>query len=173
MPTAPDAPSEHLTTIGIATIIVLALALGLQPKSAVAATSSASINIAVAVQASCMFATSNLAFGLYAGAQKDATSTVTVTCTNTTRYDVGINGGQHAQSSFDWRMTGPTGAMLSYKIYVDPARTIYWGGNPGSDAVAGTGSGSAQIISAYGRVAANQYVVPGSYTDTVTFTLYF
>ena len=153
--------------------VALALVLGLQPTLAAAANSSASINIAVAVQASCLFATSSLTFGVYAGAQKDATSTVTVTCTNTTRYDVGINAGQNAQASFDWRMAGPSSAMLSYKIYVDAARTIYWGGVQGSDAVAGTGNGSAQVIFAYGRIAANQYVVPGAYTDTVTFTLYF
>lgn len=154
--------------------VAIAVALGLQTESAAAANSSASINVSVAVQASCLFATSSLVFGVYSGVQKDAASTVTVTCTNTTRYDVGINSGQNAAAvAFNWRLAGPAGAMLSYKIYVDAARTTYWGGIPGSDAVAGTGNGSAQIISVYGRVAANQYVVPGSYFDTITFTLYF
>ena len=151
----------------------IALVLILQPELGLAANSSASINVAATVHASCLVASSNLAFGEYAGAQKDVASTVSVTCTNTTRYDVGINGGQNAQASFDWRMAGPGGATLSYKIYADPARTVYWGANPGSDAAAGTVSGSAQVISAYGRIAADQYVVPGVYTDTITFTLYF
>jgi spore coat protein U-like protein len=154
--------------------LALALICSLQPGLAAGASSSAVIAVAVAVQPSCRFTTDNLAFGVYVGEQKDASSIVTVTCTNTTGYEVGINAGQNAAAvAFNWRMAGPAAAMLSYKIYVDATRTIYWGGNRGSDTVAGRGSGSAQVIPVYGRVAANQYVVPGAYADTLTFTLYF
>jgi spore coat protein U-like protein len=154
--------------------LALSLALGLPSLPALAATSSAVFDVAVTVHASCVMTTSSLVFGLYAGAQKDATSTVTVTCTNTTRYDVGVNTGQHAGSTTtSWRMAGPAGALLSYQIYVDAARSVFWGASPGNDAVAGVGNGKAQLIYVYGRVAANQYVVPGAYADTVTFTLYF
>jgi spore coat protein U-like protein len=107
------------------------------------------------------------------GAQKDATATVSVTSTNTTPYQVGINAGLHSSANFDWEMIGPSSDLLSYKIYQNAGRTTYWGGTQGIDTMPGTGNGNLQAIPIYGRIAAGQNKIPGAYTDTATFTVYY
>ena len=70
-------------------------------------------------------------------------------------------------------MTGPGAALLGYAMYRDSARTLNWGATAGTDTVGGTGSGAAQTLTDYGRVAGSQYVAPGAYTDTITATITF
>ena len=61
---------------------------------------------------------------------------------------------------------------LGYQLYLDSGRTTVFGdGTASSSTKSGTGSGSAQSISVYGRVPTLAGVVPGSYTDTVTVTI--
>jgi spore coat protein U-like protein len=56
-------------------------------------------------------------------------------------------------------------------MFHDAARSSRWGNTYNLDGVAGTGSGSAQTLNVYGRVAAGQLVTPGTYTDTVIATI--
>lgn len=59
--------------------------------------------------------------------------------------------------------------LLNYALYTDSARTTNFGG---ANTISGTGSGSAQASSVYGRVASGQTTVPsGSYADSVTISL--
>lgn len=139
---------------------------------AIAATNTSSFTVNSTVQATCTITTTNLAFGTYTGTQTDATSTVTATCTNTTPYNVGLNAGTASGATVTTRqMTGPSGTLLSYALFRDAARTQNWGNTVSTDTVAGTGNGSAQAITVYGRVAAGQFVTPGAYTDTITATI--
>jgi spore coat protein U-like protein len=62
------------------------------------------------------------------------------------------------------KMTGPLGIELNYALYTDSARTQNWGDTTGTEL---TGTGNANIT-VYGRIAASQYVVSGTYTDTVS-----
>ena len=48
------------------------------------------------------------------------------------------------------------------------ARTTNWGNTAGVDTVAGTGTGSNQIIYVYAQVLTGQFVAPGTYTDTIS-----
>jgi len=41
----------------------------------------------------------------------------------------------------------------------------------GTDTVAGTGTGALQSLTVYGQLPANQKVLPGSYSDTITVTI--
>ena len=68
-------------------------------------------------------------------------------------------------------MTGPSSAALNYAVYSNSARSSIWGNTVGSNVVAGTGLGTAQVLTVYGRIPAAQYPAPGSYTDTITATL--
>ncbi len=61
---------------------------------------------------------------------------------------------------------------LAYQIYLDAGRATVWGdGSASSSTKSGTGTGSVQSISVYGRIPSLATVVPGSYTDTVTVTV--
>lgn len=148
------------------------LALALAPVSADAATVTTTFAVTATVQATCLVSATALAFGTYTGAVVDATSTVSVTCTNTTPYNVSLNPGLATGATVTTRkMTGPASAVLSYAMYQDSGHSVNWGQTIGTDTVTGTGNGSAQAITVYGETSAGQYVAPGAYTDAITATV--
>ncbi len=156
-----------------------ALALGiaaggisLSPHAAAAASLNATVAVTATVQATCNFTAANLDFGVYAGAQKDTTSTVAVTCTNGTTFNVGLLPGAGVGATVANRvMTGTGGTANTYALYMDSERSHPWGMTVGSDTVAGTGNGNAQAFTVYGRMRAGQFVTPGTYNDTITATV--
>jgi spore coat protein U-like protein len=135
------------------------------------------VPISATVQATCTLSGTTLAFGTYTGSQIDTSAALSVTCTNTTAYTVGLDGGSHSSGGGETpnrRMGGPSGARLNYTLFSNAGRTTQWAnsvGEGGSGIVSGTGDGSAQVLNVYGRLAAGQYVTPGGYTDTVTATV--
>jgi spore coat protein U-like protein len=148
------------------------LALGLGPTSAIAATATTTFAVTATVQATCLVSATPMAFGTYTGVSATSSSTVSVTCTNTTPYNVGLSAGLATGATVTSRsMTGPASALLGYSLFSDASRTVNWGQTVGTDTVAGTGNGSAQAITVYGQVAAGQYVAPGAYADMITATV--
>ncbi|WIM09052.1 MAG: Sigma-fimbriae tip adhesin [Enhydrobacter sp.] len=148
-------------------------AVGLPAELAEAAgTATATFQVTATVQATCNISATNLAFGTYAGAQTDATSTVTVTCTNTTAWNVGLNAGT-CGATVTTRCMANGAAQLNYALYRDSARTQNWGQTVGTDTLTGTGNGAAQANTVYGRIPAGQFPAPGAYTDTITATVSF
>jgi spore coat protein U-like protein len=150
------------------------LALALPPTSAFAVTQTATIAISATVQATCLISATALAFGTYTGVVAIGTSTVTLTCTNSTPYTVGLSAGLGATPAATVttrKMTGVAPATLNYALFSDTGRTANWGDTLATTWQAGTGNGLAQVLTVYGQVAAGQYVAPGSYTDTVTATI--
>ena len=141
---------------------------------AVAATVSTNLGVRIVIEASCTVAApSNLDFGVRGvlDANVDATTTVNVTCTNTLPYTVGLGaGGGTGATVTDRRMTGPSSATVNYAIYRDSARTLNWGNSTGTE-IAGTGNGSVQPLTVYGRVPAQSTPAAGTYTDTVQVTV--
>jgi spore coat protein U-like protein len=113
-----------------------------------------------------------MAFGTYTGSAAASTSTISVTCTNSTPYNLGLNAGAASGATVTTRkMSGPNAGLLAYSLTSDSAHSVNWGSTVGTDTVTGTGSGSAQALTVYGQVAAGQYVNPGAYTDTITATV--
>jgi spore coat protein U-like protein len=136
-----------------------------------AATSTTTMSVTATVQATCSLSAATLGFGTYTGTQLDAASSLSVSCTSTTPYTIALNVGTGTGATVATRkMTGSSGT-LSYSLYSDSGRTSLWGQTTGTDTVAGTGSGSAQPISVYGRIVTGQLPVPGAYTDTITATI--
>lgn len=149
------------------------LALGLGSKAADATTTTTTtFAVSATVQATCLVSASPMSFGTYTGAVVNTTSTVSVTCTNTTAYNVGLSAGLASGATVTTRqMTGPSSAVLGYSLFSDSSRSVNWGSTIGTDTVTGTGNGSSQALTVYGQTAAGQYVTPGSYTDTITATV--
>jgi spore coat protein U-like protein len=148
------------------------LVLGVATQFAVAATVTTTFGVTATVQATCLVSATPLAFGTYTGAVANSTSAVSVTCTNTTPYNLGLSAGLATGATVTTRqMTGPASALLGYALFSDAARTVNWGQTVGTDTVTGTGNGSAQAITVYGQATAGQFVAPGAYTDTITATV--
>lgn len=145
---------------------VLAVTLLLGLPAAQASTGTTTASIGATVVAACSVSATTLAFGTYAGVQLDASSIVTVTCTKSTTYNVGLDaglgGGRRLQQG---------GSRLNYTLSRDAARSLNWGTSVGVDTQAGTGTGTAQNLTVYGRIAANLLKTPGAYTDTITVTV--
>lgn len=160
----------------VATILALATIAG----SAVAATpssSSGSFQVGATILVSCNVSGSTLSFGgaidpLLNPGPVDASTTLAVTCTKTTPYAVALSAGANAgQSAFSSRVMKSGTNSLPYQLYLDAGRTQVWGDGNSSGTYAGTGTGSQQTLTVYGRLPSLSGVVPGNYSDTVTVTI--
>jgi spore coat protein U-like protein len=150
------------------------VALG-APASAQTATGN--LNVSVTIASGCTVAGGTIAFGAQTSLQTaiDQTGTVNVTCTNTTPYTVALTAGANGASVTTRRMRGGSTntEFVNYALFTNAGRTTNWGQTIGTDTVAGTGNGSAQPLTIFGRVPAQAIGSPGSYTDTVTVTVTF
>jgi spore coat protein U-like protein len=101
----------------------------------------------------------------------DATTTVSVTCTNQAPYTVALDGGQSGATDPTQRKMTHGGVSVTYGLYQDSSRTNPWGDSTGVNMAAGTGSGLSQSLTIYGRVPPQTTPAPGTYSDTVVLTL--
>lgn len=122
------------------------------------------------VQSQCSVSASNLDFGTQGTLTSniDATSNVSVTCTNNTPYQVGLNDGQHFSAT---RRMQSLLNYVSYDLYRDAGRSLRWGDALSVDTQAGTGTGAAQSLTVYGRVPSQSSQPVGVYSDTITVTV--
>ncbi|HSV71550.1 MAG TPA: spore coat U domain-containing protein [Methylibium sp.] len=146
--------------------------LALAAASVQAGSASSTFDVTATVLDTCAISAANLAFGTYAGAVLDSTTTITVACTNLTVYTVEIDAGAGSGATTSVRrMTGPSSALLNYALYQDAARLLVWGTVGALQSVAGIGNGASQSLTVYGRVPSGQSPEAGAYTDTVTVTV--
>jgi len=104
-------------------------------------------------------------------ANVDQVSTIHVTCTSATPYNIGLDAGTGAGATVATRKMTSGGAAVSYSLYSDRAHKTAWGTTVGTDAVAATGNGSGQSYTVYGLVPPQPAPAPGTYTDTITVTV--
>ncbi len=147
--------------------------LGLTPTSAVAQTNPATTTFGVSatVLKDCIVSATALGFGNYTGAVNSAQSTITVTCTNSTTYTVGLGTGLATGATVTTRQMQNGTALLNYGLFSNATWTTNWGNTAATDWVSGTGNGAGQVLNVYGQIPAAQYVTPGSYADTISVTV--
>ncbi len=153
-----------------------ALAALAAPGPALAATASSTMSVTATVTANCTVSTSALAFGsvnTISGSNVDSTGGLSITCTNGTAWSAAAGVGAGSGASYANRRMTSGANLLNYNIYTTAARTTVWGnGTAGTSAIAGTGSGTLQSVTVYGRVGSGQTSVPaGAYADTVAVTV--
>jgi spore coat protein U-like protein len=141
---------------------------------AVTATGTFAVNATVAT--SCTISGTALAFGatvnVMGGANTDATSTLTATCSTGAAYTIGLSAGLATGATVTTRKMVNGTDTLNYSLYSDSARATNWadtGTLPG-----GTGTGAGQTYTVYGRIPSGQAAAkPLTYTDTITATINF
>lgn len=139
-------------------------------------TATPTFTVTATVTSNCNVSATTLNFGTSGvlTANKDATSSLTVTCTQAVTYTVGLSAGVGAGATVAARkMTGPSSNTVTYSLYRDTARTLVWGVTIGTNTIAGTGTGSGQVNTVFGRVPPQTTPIPGTYTDTITATVTF
>ena len=132
--------------------------------------------VQVTIPSSCMIAAGPLNFGttsVITGAI-NATSTISVTCTNLALYNVALSAGTATGATVTTRkMTGLGGATIAYSLYQNAGRTTNWGNTVNVDTEPGTGTGSAQTVTVYGQVPPQPPTRVGAYSDTIVATLWY
>ena len=164
---------------GINKHLMLAFAALVASGLSQAGTASNTFQVTATINSSCTVSGTALNFGssidpLAAATPIDATSALSVKCTNTTPYTVALNAGANAggASVFSARTMKSGTNSLAYQLYLDSGRSSVWGDSTNtSSTVSGTGTGNTQSLTIYGRLPSLANVVPGSYTDTVTVTI--
>ena len=133
-------------------------------------------NVTASVGDACSVTATDLGFGAYdplSATDTDASSTMDVTCTLSTAYNVGLDAGTGTGASTTTRILEFGANQLNYILSQNVGHTTNWGNSAGVDTVAGTGTGAAQTLTVYGRIAALQSVPAGSYADVITVTVTF
>ena len=156
----------------------LCLVTGAALASTAASAGTATSNLAVTatVVANCTMSTTALGFGnvdTLSGSNVDGAGSLSVTCTNGTTWTAAAGVGAGTGATFISRRLTSGANLLNYNLYTTAGRTIVWGDGTGATAtLAGTGTGTVQSISVYGRVGSGQTTVPaGSYADTIAVTV--
>ncbi|MBO9707629.1 MAG: spore coat U domain-containing protein [Caulobacter sp.] len=122
----------------------------------------------------CQVAASALNFGTVGvlTANRDSSTSLNVTCTSGTTYNVGLDNGLTGAGPVSRQMK--MGAeTVTYGLYKNNARDQPWGlvGQGAGFVVGGAGTGSAQPLTVYGRVPPQTTPSPGPYADTVVATV--
>jgi spore coat protein U-like protein len=148
--------------------------LFVSPEPLYAATATTTMTVQMTITATCTInSASTLNFGTQGvlSTNVDQTSTIQVTCTNTTPYNVGLDAGTGTGATVAARKMTSGANTVNYTLYSNSGRTTVWGNTVGTDTVAATGNGSAQSYTVYGRVPTQAAPAPGTYTDTITVTV--
>lgn len=162
----------NYSTRTLRTLAVTGAAIAAFAATPALAADTAELGISAEVSGVCNVTTSPVAFGavdVTSGANDDATGGISVTCTSGTAWAAAADAGNGTGATVtDRKMMSGTG-LLNYALYTDSGRTTNFGG---ANTISGTGSGSAQASTVYGRVPSGQTTVPaGSYADSVTISL--
>lgn len=149
------------------------------PAVVSAATATANLSVSATVTNNCTVTTAALAFGTYdpvvanASAGLDGTGRLTVACTKGVAPSIALAAGSNA-SGATRRLSDGAGHFLEYGLFQDSNRSTAWSAaGAGIYTAAAAASKASRDFTVYGRVASNQDVPAGSYSDTVVATVNF
>lgn len=134
----------------------------------------ASFTVQAQNTATCNLSTTAMNFGTLADlvTAQATTNQIAITCTKGSVYAVAFNNGMNGGTSPTNRiMISSTNQKLSYGIFKDATHLQAWGATTGTNTQAGTGTGTAQNLTAYGLLPAQGNPSAGTYSDTVVVTI--
>lgn len=130
------------------------------------------------VTKNCTISAAPMAFpqGSTLGTALNATSSLTLRCSNTLPYAIALSGGG-SNAVTARRMSRTANGVtttVDYQLYLDAARSQIWGdGTGGTLRHTANGTGYPAQVTVYGQVPAQATPVPGDYSDTITATILF
>jgi spore coat protein U-like protein len=143
-----------------------------------ATTTTGTLTVNTTVIKVCLISNGTLNFGNYdptAATANTTSTTVTLTCTPGSSYNIGMNAGSGSGGSTTLREMTLSGgsATLGYELFQDSGYSVNWGNTVGTSTLAGTTSSStlANTITVYGEIPANEVAGVGNYSDSVTMTV--
>ena len=141
-------------------------------NAALSTNTSGSFTVLASPVAACTLTAGALSFGSdgVLDADRDATSSLSVTCASGLAYSVQLDNGVTGTGPTARQMTSG-GQDITYGLYRDVARSLPWGGV--GQATSATGTGAAQAYTVYGRVPPQTTPTPGTYSDTVVASIVY
>src|SRR4030088_1985094 len=136
-----NVPSNYRSVFAAATLLLATGGMAL-PQPAFAGTATTTLGVSLTINAGCNVSSSPVAFPAQAvlASAVNQSGSVSVTCTNTTPYNVGLDKGAGSGASVANRlMTGPASATVAYGLYQDSGHGTNWGNTVGTDTLSGTG----------------------------------
>jgi spore coat protein U-like protein len=138
-------------------------------SSAFASSATSNFDVSIQVMATCSISASNMAFSsITTGTttNTDASSALTVNCSSGTPYTISLGNGANYSNI---RRLAWGGSYIDYVLYSDSSRSTEWSQ---SSTKTGTGSGSDQSLTVFGRIPSGQNITnTGDYGDTVIATV--
>ena len=142
-----------------------------------------SFTVTATVATNCNVSTSTLNFGSsgsFITTAINSTAAISVQCTNTTPYSIGLGNGLNASGN-QRRMLAAAGQYVSYNLYTDSGYSHAWSSTTSTTSctagantcILGTGTGSNQNVTVYGQVPAQTAPAVGIFSDTVVVTVTF
>lgn len=133
-------------------------------------------SVSANVVKSCLVTADPLDFGsvdgIVSSANIDAQTTIYLTCSRPTAYRVLLipSNNSTTGTSAMKGLTSGNADTVPYQLYRNAARSQQWG-NQTANSPTGTGTGTAQSLTVYGRVPGLPNVRPDNYKDTVTVSV--
>jgi spore coat protein U-like protein len=138
----------------------------------------ANMNVSVSVTQACSIqnvtdSTWSAIDGNFTASANSSSGSVTVLCTESTPYSIGLNNGSNYNGTNRTMIDG-NNHSIAYDLYQDNAYSVIWGDIGSGNQLNGAGSGVNQSATVYAQIPSGQSPVPsGSYSDVVVVTLNF
>jgi len=132
-----------------------------------------------AAEAACTITTTAVNFGTYnvfAASPDDATGQITYRCTAPRPPLVQIHLDKGGAPTFNPRQMRQGSEILNFNLFLDSTRSTIWGDGTGGTQAYTQANPQANRninVNVYGRIPAGQDVSAGSFTATVTATIFF
>ncbi len=107
-----------------------------------------------------------------------STSSLTVVCTASTGYNIGLNAGTVASSTETNRLlagaVSGNSTTIPFGLYQDADYAMPWGNTQGANTLSDLGTGTTKVHTVYGQATLSATMpAPDVYSSTVTATVYF
>ncbi len=132
------------------------------------------MNVSLTIVDECKSAVaSDLDFGEHGvlDANVDVESTISFTCSTDLPFDVALDAGDGADATTSARVMTSGTDTVGYQLFRVNDHTGNWGDEGGTDTLGGTGTGTSQDVTVYGRVPVQDAPPSGDYSDIVHVTV--
>lgn len=141
----------------------------------------AQMRVQLTILPGCTIAATPMTFNAVQGSATGpvaSTSSLTVICTASTGYNIGLNAGTVPSSTETNRLlagtlTGNT-TTIPFGLYQDSGYATLWGNTQGTNTLSDAGTGVVKVYTVYGQATLSATMpAPDVYSSTVTATVYF
>ena len=152
--------------------------LAASPAFAGSTVATQTIGVGLTIEDQCTItAPASLSFGTHGIILSDvnAQADMTIECTKETPYSIALDAGLNSASATSTTRAMKSGSnYINYDLYSGSAGGTFWGHTVGTDTVnSSSAAGADEVITIYGQVPSHQNQPVGTYSDTVTATIWY